>query len=271
MTTDSETTYPGIHYFCVDVETSDLRVDRGDVLSVGMVVMDVDGHVVDSFYRRVDVRGLHPSWYHEELPAQTDTQEWWRSQSPFVKYEAYADRLLPRFSAGKVGSDLRNMVLSYGESWGDRIFVASPGSFDRKWVDTLIVAAGGVEDPFWYHELDMYSMGVATHAAGRKGASKGLIDPTHRFPTHDAEIPHHALSDAFALAQDLSKFLKSDVIDLDAPHYEGYAEYTATLEEAVTDSSLDQLVVEDTASTPEGAPYEEVEPLLDIEERDETS
>lgn len=246
MTTDAK--YPGPHYFCVDVETSDLRTHVGAVLSVGIVVMDADGNVVDTMYSRVrPTVPLHESWYKEHHAPLSDTQEWWRGQDQFVKDEAYADPSLHRYGPSAVGNQIRNLALTYGSSWEDRFFVADPSTFDRKWVDTLLEAAVA-PDPFWYHDIDVWSMQLATQALSRRGANKGIIDPQHRNKSHKPDIPHHALADAFALAKDLGEFLKGDIIDLDTPHYEGWDEYQAMMAAEVEESS------------------EEVEPIFDSEE-----
>jgi DNA polymerase III epsilon subunit-like protein len=261
----TEVEFPGVHYFCVDVETSALRPSEGSVLSVGMVVMDADGNVVDHYYSRVQAK-LGQSWYNESVLPESDTQVWWRAQDDFVKDEAYRDDRRPRLSASVVGSQLRNMVLSYGADWTDRLFVASPVSFDRMWVEELFFQAGR-PDPFHYHTLDMHSMLMASQSTKRQGSNKGLIDPKKQNKTHDSEIPHHALADAFALAQDLTGYLKNSIIDLDIPSYEYYDEYTADLSAELAEEvwSEGEMAVEEEVAVEE-EPDEEVEPVLDIEE-----
>lgn len=217
------TKFPGLHYFSVDVETSALRPSEGELLSIGIVVVDAEGNVVDHLYERVDVRNLHESWFNEDLPAKTETQKWWRTQDQFVKDEAYMDRSLIRRPLQVVAHRVRNFILSYGESWTDRIFVASPDKFDWVWTDKMFSSAK-VSDPFWYHGIDLFSLHMGFAFNGY------ALDVHKRFDSgFVATVPHHPLSDAFEAAQELSLYLPKDIIELDEPHYPGYAEYLATL------------------------------------------
>jgi len=239
MTTNNRHCFPGLHYFCVDVETSGLKVWDSYLLSVGIVVLDADGNVVDHLYERVDCRGLHESWFDESLPARTDTQKWWREQGEFAKLEAYMDRTLPRKHPSKVANLVRNLALTYGESWEERVVVASPVHFDWAWVDDLW-RSSTLEDPFWYHGIDMWSLNHGAYAQSRKGANKGKLLLSHRHDTSKSDIPHHALADAFAVARDLSAYLPKDIIDMDAPTYEGYDEYLA--EKAAIEAEVEEEV-----------------------------
>lgn len=213
--------YPGVHYFCVDVETSALRTWEGDLLTIGCVVVDAKGNVVDDFYRRLTV-DLDPSWYNEALPAVSETQKWWREQDEMAKMEAYKDDFRQRLPAPIVARLFYNFCVGYGVDWTERVFVASPDKFDWVWTDWLLSTAR-LPDPFWYHGIDIWSMNHGAAAQRRTGKAKGKIKLDKRFTTHDAAIPHHALSDAFAQAQDLCDFLEKQPVELDQPSLDEYA------------------------------------------------
>lgn len=235
MTTD-------IHYFCVDVETSGLRVweDGADLLTIGCTVVDAKGNVVDDFYRRINVL-LHPSWYNEDVPAISETQKWWREQNQLAKMEAYADPNRKRDPIVKVASDFHKFVTSFGDEWTDRRFVADPDKFDWVWVDYLFSTAN-LSDPFFYHGIDMYSMRLGAIAAKRTGRYKNKLDLKKRHETHEAAIPHHALSDSFALARDLCEFLDKQPIDLDAPSSDPLPEVAPDEEPVLdTDTAIEEV------------------------------
>jgi hypothetical protein len=218
MTTDP---YPGVHYFCVDVETSALRVWEGELLTIGVVVVDGKGNVVDNFYQRVQ-NDLHPSWYDESMPAISETQKWWREQNDLAKMEAWLDQSRARYPASIVSRRFHDFCVQYGEDWTERIFVASPDKFDWVWTDYLLSQAG-MPDPFWYHGIDIWSMNHGVAAQKRTGKAKGKLNLSKRFESHKADVEHHALSDAFALAKDLCDFLEKQPIDLDQPSLDDYA------------------------------------------------
>jgi len=237
---------PGRHFFCVDVETSALRTwdPWACLFSIGAVVVDEGGNIVDDFYVRIRNRQLHPSWYNEDLPAISETQSWWREQGEFAKDEAYKDVTLDRFDLGPAAQQFRNFVLQFGDEWTDRLFVASPDKFDWVWTDYLLSKAQ-LPDPFWYHGVDIWSMNHGAFSERRRGQNTGNIDIDKRFETHDAEVPHHPLSDAFALAQDLVEFLPNEVIDLDAPHIENWDAYQADLAAAEAMQELQTSMTEE--------------------------
>jgi len=224
LSTDDEA-FEGLHYFTVDVETSALRTDRGQLLSIGAVVLDEAGNLVDDLYIRIAAY-LPPVWYNEELPTDDETLLWWREQNEYAKNEAYFDTTLPRVPLVRAAHQFRNWVLNYGKDWTERVFVASPVQFDYAWVMDMFQQSE-VEDPFWYHTLDLFSLLQGKHAAARRGAKKGMLDLNKRVVTNDAVIAHHPLADAFATAQDLALFLPEDLIELDHPSLDGFDEWQA--------------------------------------------
>lgn len=214
MATD---TYPGLHYFCVDVETSALRTWEGFLLTIGCVVVDSKGNVVDDFYARIDqTENLSMPWFDASLPADSETLAWWREQSDFAKDEAWRDTTRTRHPAEIAARHFHEFVTQFGDDWTDRRFVADPDKFDWVWVDWLFSQAR-VSDPFWYHGIDIYSFKMGVAAQKRTGKAKGKLDVGKRLSTHDPAQPHHALSDAFSLAQDLCDHLEKQPIELDEP------------------------------------------------------
>jgi hypothetical protein len=210
---NTEIDYPV--YFSVDVETSGLLPSNGELLTVGAVAVTASGHIIDQFYVRIDRKVmLHESWYNENLPPQSETQEWWRSQDAFVKAEAYGGVKLERHPIGTAAHMFRNWVISVGgDDAKNRIFVANPVSFDKMWISAMFMATQ-MNDPFHYRTLCLRSMAF--------GKDKDVTDfhsndlRSNR-PTH----PHHALSDAYAQAQDLLELLGLPATDpLDEPTYD---------------------------------------------------
>lgn len=208
----------GTHYFCVDVESASLRTweEGAALLTVGVVVVDGKGNVVDDFYVRIENQ-LHPSWYHESMPAISETQEWWRKQEDVPKQEAYSDLFRDRTPAPIAARKFYDFVVQYGLTPEERIFVASPVQFDWMWVDYLL-SQGKLPDPFWYHPIDIWSFRHGIKAQKRTGKVKGQIDLSYRPNKPSPSIPHHALSDAFALAEDLCAALEKQPIKLDEPY-----------------------------------------------------
>jgi hypothetical protein len=217
MTTDA---YPGTHYFCVDVETSALRPweEGATLLTIGVVVVDEKGFIVDDFYRRMNTP-LHPSWYNEDTAPISETQAWWREQGNLAKQEAYADPFRDRIEPAVAASQFYRFVTQYGSDWTERIFVASPDKFDWIWTDWLL-SQSRQPDPFWYHAIDLWSLGHGVIAQKRTGSKKGKLNLDKRVESHEARIPHHALSDAFAAAQDLCEYLDNQPIVEDEPYVE---------------------------------------------------
>jgi DNA polymerase III epsilon subunit-like protein len=210
---NTEIDYPV--YFSVDVETSGLLPSNGELLTVGAVAVTASGHIIDQFYVRIDRKVmLHESWYNENLPPQSETQEWWRSQDAFVKAEAYGGVKLERHPISTAAHMFRNWVISVGgDDAKNRIFVANPVSFDKMWISAMFMATQ-MNDPFHYRTLCLRSMAF--------GKDKDVTDfhsndlRSNR-PTH----PHHALSDAYAQAQDLLELLGLPATDpLDEPTYD---------------------------------------------------
>jgi hypothetical protein len=187
-----------------------------------VVVVDGKGNVVDDFYRRIENPNLHPSWFNESSPPISETQKWWREQRNIAKDEAYRDPFRDRHPASTVSRHFYEFCMQYGTDWTERLFVASPDKFDWVWTDYLL-SQSRHPDPFWYHGIDIWSIRHGVAAQKRTGKVKGKLNLTKRFESNEAEIPHHALSDAFALAQDLCEFLEKQPIDLDQPTLDEYA------------------------------------------------
>lgn len=190
-------------FFSVDVETSGLNpfVPESKLLSVGATAHNGVGNRIDSLYVRIRSE-LPPAWYDESLPCDSETMSFWREQDQFVKDEAYMDKDLPRFTMAYAGELLRNWVMSFGDDWHGRVFVANPSSFDFMWIQRLW-AESGVEDPFSYRTLCLRSA-----AFGKQlGQGKKVTWQDTSVRTHKPEFPHHPLYDALAQGLDLKELL----------------------------------------------------------------
>jgi hypothetical protein len=227
MTTDMDK----LTFFSVDVETSALRPDQGELLTIGAVAVSGTGHIIDTFYVRINRRNLlHESWFNEALPVTSPTQEFWRKQEQYVKDEAYMSHDVERVTPITAATRFRNWVLKFGDTWEDRVFVANPVAFDKMWVLNLFMEVG-LEDPFHYRSVCLRSVDF-----GRVGGDwRDSIGGRSNAPRY----PHHALSDAYAQAQDLLELLDLESpIYLDEPYYEN-----APVEEPDDEEIEDSLLV----------------------------
>jgi hypothetical protein len=181
-------------FFSFDVETTATVVEAGELLTVGCVpvVRAADGWVKfpQHFYMRLDT----PTRVTVE---RFSSLAWWREQSDEVRAEAYQDRDLLRFDRATTAKALAEWMAFVEPVWERRIFTANPVSFDKPWIDKLYYWADR-DLPYHHRSLCLRSM-------------KFGIDPTVGYgsdrTTHQSLLPHHALADADAQAQDLIDML----------------------------------------------------------------
>ena len=187
------TDYPT--FFSFDVETTATVVEAGELLTVGCVPVVHDDEAgwtkfPQHFYMRLDV----PTRVTAE---RFSSLAWWREQSDEVRAEAYQDRDLLRFDRPTVAKALAEWMAFVEPVWERRIFTANPVSFDKPWIDKLYYWAD-MDLPYHHRSLCLRSM-------------KFGIDPTVGYgsdrTTHQSLLPHHALADADAQAQDLIDML----------------------------------------------------------------
>lgn len=192
-------------FFSVDVETANLTPwgTDGFLLTIGAVAVDWNPALRQAsngaeFYVRIDrSEDLDPWWYGgDSTPAPHDTAKWWSEQATVPKNEAWLDRTLVRHSDATAARMFAEFVLLNQSSDG-AFFVANPVAFDKMWIDSLF-GETGVENPFHYRSLCLRSMRFGLDARSPWGSSR---------EDHDPEIPHHALHDARAQAEDLKMML----------------------------------------------------------------
>lgn len=174
-------------FFSVDVETSGLVPGRdGELLTIGVEAVSARGNSLGEFYVRInppdDLRG--------------SSMEWWAEQSPEVRDEAYENNSLVRHNQWMAASMLAEFVTERAEG-DDAVFVANPVAFDKAWIDYLF-ALTCVDNPFHYRSLCLRSMKFGLRPGSEWGSDR---------ENHTPKIPHHALWDAKAQADDLRSML----------------------------------------------------------------
>lgn len=189
-------------FLSVDVETSTKVAGTGHLLSVGIVpVVFRDGRWValdalDCLYHRIE----HPIEIDFRHPPNVDSVGWWSEQDPVVIKEAF-DWSLSRYPRRLSAQLIHEFVRSLNDDWTQVIFAANPVSFDKPWVDQMIAKAG-LELPWHYRSLCLRSMKFGMNISAGFGSDR---------TTHESSLPHHALYDALAQAQDLCDMLNSQL------------------------------------------------------------
>lgn len=192
-------------FFSVDVETTGPTPCCGELLTVGAVPVREDGTVLDvSFYARLQYKGHVGS-------GERATLEWWAQQAEDVHTEAFSERAsvfpgtegVVRSSRFDAAASLDAWVRGLREQEGceQAAFVAHPAVFDWMWVCDLLWAHLG-RNVFGYRALCLRSMGFGL---GRRVWNEDRTDDPDLYVP--SAHPHHALYDARAQAEQLSKLL----------------------------------------------------------------
>lgn len=191
----------GLTFLSVDVETSTKVAGMGELLTVGIVPV-IYAHPggwrmvdsVDQLYLRIEHTVSHDTRYHPSV----DSLAWWSEQDEFVRREAFDQSLLrfPKHTAAKM---IAEHVRSIEDDPQKVIFAANPVSFDKPWVDMLL-ARVNLELPWHYRSLCLRSMKFGMDVEAGFGSDR---------TTHQSTVPHHALHDAQAQAQDLIDMLNA--------------------------------------------------------------
>jgi hypothetical protein len=184
-------------FISLDVETTGPAPGTGELCTIGAVAFDE--HTLE------DVGG---EFYVRLLPASTrtggwqwgsDTFEWWSGQEELVRAEAL------HWGEDRVPADLAMLRL---EEWalglgGKPTVAAHPACFDWAWVNCYSWAHIG-RNKLGYRALCLRSMGY-----GMSQLDWGL-DRTDEPDLYVAsEVPHHALYDAMAQAEQLKRMLRA--------------------------------------------------------------
>lgn len=186
-------------FFSVDVETSGQTLCKGRLLTVGVVAVTQNP---------VGRWGINPNWFYARVDALVtvplderpwDSMFWWGQQDPCVQAEAFADRDLVRHPPLTVAKLLHEYVVEIEPQWDQRVFVANPVSFDKPWIDDLM-ASNGLPPLFHYRSLCLRSMKFGMVPSPEYGGDRD---------THPSRVPHHAMWDAHAQAEDLIDMLEA--------------------------------------------------------------
>lgn len=208
-------------FFSVDVETTGTSPLTDHVLTVGVVCVSIpewttaDGeHTVHwdkafqaaSYYQRIKRTDVLDRWW----PTLTDpksTLSWWLKQNDEAQREAFRDQTLQRVSPFVAMYELSEWLNEWEPDFSKRVFVANPVSFDWPFMDALLLEAidddenKGLIPPvlFPHRTLCLRSMGFGQAADKEWKAARDF---------HEPAVPHHALSDAKAQADDLIRLLE---------------------------------------------------------------
>ena len=180
-------------FYSVDVETGHTIPIQGALLTVGIVAVDYVGES----WRKVDNLYVHLAY--DEKSFDEDTMDnFWKDEkkvSDEARQEAF-DWRLSRVHPASAAVMIADFVANRSEQ-KQSFFVASPVSFDHAWIDMLF-ATSGIKTPFSHRTLCLRSMAFGMNG-GEFGQSRGA--------EHAPKIPHHALYDADAQADQLIDML----------------------------------------------------------------
>lgn len=188
-------------FFSVDVETTGPNPAIADLLTIGAVPVLDDGTVLpDSFYTRVSHGGRALRW--EEA-----CKQWWHSdkvsdearKAAFGILESDAEVSFVPEAARDLDHWVRRQLERYGAD--EACFVAHPVAFDWQWIDQLLWSQLG-RNVFGYKGLCLRSFGFGL--AQRPWGEDRTDDHDLYVPS---QLPHHALHDARAQAEQLSRML----------------------------------------------------------------
>jgi hypothetical protein len=185
-------------FLSVDVETSGPNPAVGSLLTIGAVPVTERGSVVeDSFYARV-------SHVRSSIVWEAATREWWRQQSEEARREAYEVQRFADLPEPELAREFYAYCVRIKEhaSADEICMVAHPIAFDWQWVDTLMWRYIGC-NPLGYKGLCLRSFGFGL--SQRPWSEDRTDDPD--LYVH-SKVPHHALHDARAQAEQLSRMLR---------------------------------------------------------------
>jgi hypothetical protein len=198
-------------FFSCDVETTHTDPREGRLLTLALqpVLWEAGSEAKvlhdHQFYVRIDQTDFYHEWF-QTLTDPTSTLSWWLKQDERVQDEAFRDLSRERLSPIQAASQLIDFVEGVCAEQcvpipiKHRVFCANPVVFDHAWFDAFWHGTVANPKPFHYRALCLRSMYFGL-AAQHGWDSWGR--------THEADLPHHALSDAWAQALDLKDLLDS--------------------------------------------------------------
>lgn len=193
-------------FFSCDVETTSTSPLTGHLLTLGIqpVVFNenliVEKHPKTLYvridqYDSLDEAAIDGMWGDPDNDASSFG--WWAKQNDAAQDEAWRDRKLVRHDMFTAAGMVSEFVRDIEPDRSKRIFVANPVSFDKPWFEQLFWLCD-MEDPFHYQSLCLRSMKFGLRAKTPWTAARD---------NHEPRIPHHALWDADAQADDLIAML----------------------------------------------------------------
>jgi len=204
-------TNPTAHpvFFSVDVETTSTSPFDGELLTVGIQPVVVPATFAAGFlwdeaeqygpglHVAIDCTHVYSEWF-KTIHDHASTLSWWLRQNQQAQDAAWRDTSIERLPEVTAAERIMDFVEDVCPAFSDRVFVGNPVSFDRPWIDRLFMHAG-YPIPFSHRTLCLRSMRFGATRSGGWGPERVLHDPL---------IPHHALHDAQAQADDLIDILR---------------------------------------------------------------
>lgn len=180
-------------FISLDVETTGPAPGTGELCTIGAVAFDE--HTLEDvggeFYTRLRPEGTGWGW-------EESTAKWWMEQDHEVRNEAMGDGPDRVPAHGALAS-----LAAWAASLGEEVTVAAhPACFDWAWINVYMWRHLG-RNPLGYRALCLRSMGY-----GMSDLDWGA-DRTDDADLYVAsEVPHHALHDAKAQAEQLKRMLR---------------------------------------------------------------
>jgi DNA polymerase III alpha subunit (gram-positive type) len=175
-------------YYSVDVETTGPIAGIHDLLSVGAVALSEDGTIIDKWHGVLDIADDNLIW-------DESTRDWWSSQDAVV-YEMARNN-------GEPADVLAAFFVDWVNDSPDPCFVANPVGFDWPFICYWLYTSE-MKNPFGHRPLCLRSM----HFGLRKVEWGGERESWGEFSI-PSKIPHYALEDAIAQAEELRLMLKA--------------------------------------------------------------
>jgi hypothetical protein len=200
-------------FFVIDFETSALNPWDGFPLTVGIVPVNHFGDIIAEsahLYVEFPIR-QEPDWH---MPANlTETEQFWLSlknseiESDNIAFESAWYRDNGDIIWGDCMSQIEEFFAYIEPDPKKRFLCANPIAFDKMWMDYQF-SDWSRENPYHYRSLCLRSMRYGLQYGENPEFGSSRED-------HEPVIPHHALHDARAEAQDLKQLMNWSRADFD--------------------------------------------------------
>jgi len=184
-------------FFVVDVETSGLNPWNGQLLTVGICPVTEEAEVLyeETLYIELMHSKLDPREAKKKGYSVSDTYEFWLGQEDSVIDAAFNGT--DKITKGLACTQIQLYMEALAPEYSQRFLAANPVKFDAMWLEYLFASCER-DNPYHYRGLCLRSMRFGLDDDPTFGSVKG---------DHESKIPHHALHDAIAEANDLSKMI----------------------------------------------------------------